>query len=268
MQESDEIDLLKLADQVWQFALKNIWIFAIAIILGAVGGYSVFRLSPKVYKSKMIVHSDIITPTIGKTLIDELNALIGSENWGKLGETLKITPEQASSIVFANIKSPLERAESPIIKETERRLLLIELKSTQPTLFPVYQKSIVSYLETNEYSKNRGQLKKNLYEGIYLKIEDEINDLEKLRKVISEEPSSAERNKTLVELTKINSEVVDLTRLKFCYKDSLDQANKISEINGFAIITAPRPYKLIVTGIAIGLLIGLIIIWFKSRAKA
>jgi hypothetical protein len=266
MQESDEIDLLKLADQIWQFVFKNKWLFIVAIALGGLGGYASFRLSPKVYKSEMMVHSDIITPVIGKTLIDEINSLIGRKDWVKLSGILNISPEQTSGIVFVNIKNPIERAEPSFILETKRKLLSIELKSTEPALFPAYQRSIVSYLETNEYSKSRGQLKKNLYGGIYSKIEDEITNLEKVRKEASEEKSSSEKNRTILELTKINSEVVELTRLKFCYKDSLDQVNKISEINGFSIIVAPRPYKLIVFGMAIGLMVSLLIIWIKSRS--
>ncbi len=266
MQESDEIDLLKLLEQVWRFIFKNKLIFILAIVLGAMGGYGSFRWSKKIYQSKMLFHSDIITPLIGTALLDELNALVGVGNWGKLGEVLHLSAEQVSGIVNITIRSPLDHSEPMIIKETERRLLIIELKSTAPALFSIYEKSIISYLENNDYSKSREKLKKNLYEGVHSKVVDEITDLEKLKKEVNDTPAGAEKYKNLLGLSEINSTIATLVKLKFSYQDSLSQLNRIVEINGFTTIYAPNPYKSIAIGIAIGLLLSLSFVWIRNSS--
>src|SRR5882724_8301316 len=81
---SEDIDLLLLVERVLLFFKKYKWIFIIAIIAGLASGYLFYRSLPKIYKSRLIVHSFLLTNQEEIQIIENWNELLGKQEYAAL----------------------------------------------------------------------------------------------------------------------------------------------------------------------------------------
>ncbi|MES1224804.1 MAG: hypothetical protein ABUT20_55450, partial [Bacteroidota bacterium] len=82
--QSEDIDLLLLIERVILFFRKFKWVFIIAVILGISAGLFIYRLLPTVYKSRLIVHSFILTNQEEIGIADNWNQLLKKKEYTAL----------------------------------------------------------------------------------------------------------------------------------------------------------------------------------------
>ncbi len=184
MAQSDEIDLLDLAIKLNRVFITNLKRLITAFVIGTIAGLAFYLIVPKVYESKMIFSSDVLTFSTSNALVDDLQKLVREDNNVELANILQITSDEADKIVGIKLESSIEKPEG--LKEQEKTLLSIIIKSKDRLLFGRLQPSLIKFFETNPYALLREREKKSLYQGVIDKISKEISELEKMRNQFSE----------------------------------------------------------------------------------
>lgn len=267
MAQSDEIDLLELAFKLNRVFIQNIRSLIIAFFIGSLAGLAFYQLVPNVYQSRMIFSSDVLTFSVSKALITDLNGLIEENNTSELAKKLFLTSAEASLIAELKIENSIEKSEA--LKEEEKTTLIITVNCKDPLLYTKLQPSLIKFFETNEYALLREKEKKAIYQGMVDKTSQEITELEKMRVQFLEGNLFKNLNATtiLFDPTSINARIIDLTREKLKNQSDLALVNNVQLVQGFVNFNRPISPMLSISlaaGAAIGVFFVIVLIVLKG----
>ncbi len=265
---SDEIDLMELFLKLVRMIKKNFTMIVSFFVVGTLLGSVYGMFGTKVYESKMMVTSDILTESYSEKLAENLKALIKDENQKLLSSRLNLTPEEAESIGSIKIESALKDKPS---KEDEKKWFVITVEILDQEILSKLEKGIVSYLENNEYVKIRVEQKRNLNKQLIKKTDEEILSLESFKNKIYE-GNFFENNKgnVMFDPTVVNIRIIELNKDKLKYQNDLEIVNSVQIVEGFTKFIKPiKPNKAIslAAGATLGLFFVGILIAFKSVRK-
>ncbi len=266
---SDEIDLMELFLKLVRVAKKNFTLILSFFIAGTLLGSVYGMFGTKVYESKMMVTSDILTDAYNDKLGENLNDLLKENNLTLISEKLSLSKEESENLVAIKIESA--QKEKPSQKEDEKRWFLITAKVLNQEVLNKLETGIANYLENNEFVKVRIEQKKNFNRELIKKIEKEILTLENFKNKIYE-GNFFENNKgnVMFDPTVVNVRIIELNKEKLKYQNDLEIINSIQIVQGFTKFNKPvSPNKAIslAAGATLGLFFVGMLIAFKSIRK-
>lgn len=269
LNNSDEIDLLELLAKIVITIKSNILSIIIAFVIGSILGLGYYHLVPKVYESKMILLSDILTSSYSERITESLDYLIKEENDEVLSTRLGISEREASSITKIEIESVKQETKEI---ESESSTFIITVRTEDKTILPNLQEGLINHLRNNEYVKVRVRQRQDFYKAMIEKVGIEINSLDSLkRRLFSGQPIYSKSSEMmLVDPTNIYSKIIDLNKEQIGYKNSLELVNSIQLVEGFTVYNKPVSPKLsisLVAGASFGLFMVALLIGFKSLRK-
>ncbi len=269
LNNSDEIDLLELLAKIVITIKSNILSIIIAFVIGSILGLGYYQFVPKVYESKMILLSDILTSSYSERITESLNNLIKEGNKEVLSNRLGIEEKEASSITKIEIESVKQENKET---ESESATFIITVGTKDKTILPNLQEGLINHLRNNEYVKIRVRQRQDFYKAMIEKVGIEINSLDSLkRRLFSGQPIYSKSSEMmLVDPTNIYSKIIDLNKEQIGYKNSLELVNSIQLVEGFTVYNKPVSPKLsisLVAGASFGLFMVALLIGFKSLRK-
>jgi hypothetical protein len=267
MAQSDEIDLLELAVKLNKVFIKNLRSLLIAFIIGASAGLAFYQLVPNTYESKMIFTSNVLTLSLSKTLIADLERLRKENNQDELAKRLYVSIDDAAKIKSFEIESSIEKSEG--LRESEKTTLAFIIKSNDPFLFSKIQSSLIKFFENNEFAKLKEKENRAYFQGMIAKTTQEISELEKMRTQFLEGTlfKNGAGNTNLFDPTEINSKIIELTKEKLKNEGELAFAGTVQVIQGFSNFKKPVSPKLsisLASGASLGLFFVLAFIGIKG----
>jgi hypothetical protein len=267
MAQSDEIDLLELAVKLNKVFIKNLRSLLVAFIIGASAGLAFYQVVPSTYESKMIFTSNVLTLSLSKTLIADLERLRKENNQEELAKKLYVSIDDAAKIKSFEIESSIEKSEG--LRESEKTVLAFRIKSSDQFLFSKIQPSLIKFFENNEYARQREKENRAYFQGMIAKTTQEINELEKMRTQFLEGTlfKNGAGNTNLFDPTEINSKIIELTKEKLKNEGELAFAGTVQVIQGFSNFKKPLSPKLsisIASGASLGLFFVLVFIGIKG----
>lgn len=270
MKETGEVDLLQLLIKIIRVVVNNLKLLIIAFLTGTLAGLAFYQFAPKVYESKIIFTSNVLTYSIGAAITDDLNELLKERNYEGFGERLNLTPAEAKKIKAINLENAIERQD--LLKEGEKTALVITVESKDELLFAKLQSSLIDYFENNPYSLLREKERKKVLQGMIDKSTEEISELEKLRiQFLKGELFQKSSAATIMfDPTVINVRILDLTREKLENLNALAVSSHVQLIQGFTNFKKPISPKISISlagGVSIGILFVIALITFKSFRK-
>jgi uncharacterized protein involved in exopolysaccharide biosynthesis len=93
-----EIDLLALLSKGVSAFRKNFWLIVLSFIIGSGLGLGYFLSAKKVFETKMIVSSTIMTDSYSKVLFQNITKLVNDGSISTLSKKLNIPPARAMAI--------------------------------------------------------------------------------------------------------------------------------------------------------------------------
>jgi uncharacterized protein involved in exopolysaccharide biosynthesis len=278
---TDEIDLIEVFYSFANTTKSNFKLLLACCIIGSLLGLAYSLYSKKVYESKMLFTSSLLTEASAIELIENVNSLINEGNHNLAAKEMGISNETLSRLISINIegKDEAEAPLSPVIKEThwlkledqKKVLLNVTAQTSDPTIFVEIQKGIKYFLENNAYVKIRVEQKKELFKQLGSKVEGEIKNLEELKiKVLNGEYFEKTKGDASFDPTIINSKILQLTKDKIDLQHELSLVENIQIIDGFTPYNKPewpRKPEALLLGAIFGLFIAFLIISFVSISK-
>jgi len=264
LKAKEDLDLFETFLKAVRIVVVNFWLFVIFFVGGTAFGAILFYTSAKVYESRMIVSSSILTDSYVKVMFENASKYLKQGNSDVLAEQLHVSPTTAmgiSTLEIENLSSVLSN--SP--KENERFLITAEVYDLK--ILPELQKGLVTYLETNDFVKVRVEQNRALYKEMLKTVEKEIEDMGELKKKISSgDFFQAAKGNVMFDPTTVNSKIVELTEKKIGYQNSLQLSNSVQVIDGFTKFkrhSNPKISVLMISGATSGLIIAGLIIFYK-----
>ncbi len=267
---TDEIDLVELLTKVVISIKNNSKLILTVLVVGTILGLIYYMFAPKIYESKLLISSDILTESYSKTLVSDLKKLIEEKNWTSLASKLTLSENQSASLTDIEIKSSLEKTDN--IKEQEKNYLTVIFRSKDNTIWPTLQSGLISFFESNDFVKVRVDQRRKFYSQIIEKIDKELIDLTELKSKITnvQITQSSKDNLVLFDPTTVNTKIIDLNKEKLHLQNSLETVNSIQLVDGFTVFEKPVSPKLSVSagaGASFGLLLVVLILAFRSLSK-
>ena len=266
---NDEIDLLELFTRIILLVNKNARILILAFFIGTALGLIHYQIIPRVYESKMILLSDILTSSYSERITESLNNLIIENNIVVLSEKLKLSVEDARGIGKIEIES-LKKEVNDIPHETSTFIVTVRVFNTE--ILPKLQEDIINYIRNNEFVRIRVEQRRKYTNEIIKKIDEELRGLDQLKSRIMNGELVRSGGETLVffDPTSVNSKILDLNKEKINLQNSLETINSIQLVEGFTKFEKPVSPKLslsLTAGASFGLFLVGIIIAFKAVRK-
>lgn len=265
---NDEIDLVELLVKVVLLIKRNLIQIVIFFVVGTGLGYAYASLAPKVYESKMLVSSEILTESYSEKLFENLQNLIKEQNYKELSSKIGLSEDEAESLSKILIESALEDKPQ---KEDEKKFFLITVECTDQSILPKLQSGLINYFKQNDYVRVRVETKRKMHNEVIAKIDEEIKSLEEFKTEISD-GSFFNRSKGDIyfDPTTVNSKIVGLTQEREALEEKLTLISSVEVVEGFTQFDKPVwPKKSVslAAGATLGLFLVGMMIAFKSIRK-
>jgi len=253
---SEDIDLLLLLERSLSFFKRFKWLFLIALILGIGAGIYRYKSQPKIYKSRMILHSFLLTNQELIAISDNWNVLLGKGEYASLAQTLNC-PESLLGKVKQIKSIEIQKIFTPVNPNG----FYVDVIITDNSILDSLQKAIVYGYENTPYLRQRVDIKKANLTELITKTTDEISRLDSTKRIIQDIMNGKGRSSSslVIDGSSINRQLIEMNQKLLSFKEDLQFANAIQVFQGFSKFRNPAGPNLIVS-------LGLGIIFFLALA--
>jgi len=253
---SDDVDLIILLERVYLYFRRFRNIFFISIIAGILLGCIEYFLSPKIYQSKLILHSSYLTNQEELEIIDYWNQLLERNERPILAVILNCREELLDKLVS------LEGVEiQKNYSSTDPNGFYINAKIRDNSILHELQTAIIYGLNNTEYVKQKISEKREDLRELIDKATIATRKLDSLKTSIGKNPASV-----LFDVESINKDLFDINEKLVSYKSELRSLNSLQLLQGFIPLNTPVSRSLKVT-IVMALILCLSVAYLFSLLK-
>ncbi|UII34305.1 Wzz/FepE/Etk N-terminal domain-containing protein [Fulvivirga ulvae] len=266
---TDEIDLTELLVKLKNIFLRNKITIALLTIVGLLLGLLYYNLKPAVYQSEIVVRATVLNESLLKVINENLTQLIKENNYKGLAQKLNLSTKVAEYIQSVEIEPTDENAD----KKLEYAFYVIKVESFSNDHWSELEEGMLHYLSHNTYVKKRIDLKSEQYAGFIAKLDEEINQIDSLKRGLYQSENFNKDNVVLMNPGEVYTALLELIKQKQQLEEELEfnQAVEIVEdFDAYQRPVSPRPVFSVAVGGLIGFLISLFIAFgreFNSYLK-
>lgn len=258
----EEIDLVELLAKSIRALKRHALLITICLALSIGFAVWLWFTSPRVYESRMMIYSSILTESYCQELAENLNALVRDGNSSALANRLKLTVEQAAALRKVNMEGALEGA----VPEVDRWAIVVTVRVTDNAILPDLEAGIVEYIAGNDFVKVRTDEKKRTYQELIARVAEEIEKLEAVKQRILQGAYSSPQGVVMMNPSEAYARTVQLVKEKLELEEKLRLVNSVQVVEGFIPLNrpiSPRLSLLLVGGFVGGIIAFLLIIGFR-----
>lgn len=247
----DDIDLLLLVERFILFFKKYKWVFVIAAFSGLVAGYLFYRSLPNIYKSRLIVHSFLLTNQEQIKIIENWNALLRKSEYSELAATFNCPQD-----ILPKVKKISAEEIQKVFSAINPNGFVIDVNVTNNSILENLQRALVFGLENSVYVKERLRSKRINLKELIDKTSIETLKLDSTKKAIEDiiEGKGRSSSTLIIEGATINKQLIEMNEKLIGYKDELKFTSSVQVLQGFSKFSKPTGPHLI-PWLVIGLLV-------------
>ena len=258
--QTEDIDLLLLIERSVLFFRKYKWIFIIAALLGiSLGIFGYFAIT-KTYKSRLILHSFILTNPEQIEIINNWNNLLKKKEYDELAAAFNCNKN-----IFHRLKQMKVSEIQKVYSPNNPNGYYIDVIVTNNSVLDELQKGIFSGLENNEYIKRRLAARRADLQEMIGKVQQEIIKLEstktQMEKIIGGKEKSS--SSLIIDGSSINRQWIDMTERLLGYRQELKFTSAAQVLQSFSKFKKPAGPKLVPL-IVLGLILFLAIAYLYA----
>lgn len=169
---SDELDVVPVLLRAMAFLRRFGKSIVILSLLGFIIGCILYKLLPRSYKATMVMQSSVLSNPQGLQVIEAWGDMLNKRGKPALARLFGIgdTIEDLNSITPTLIPGPADDAG-----------ILVEIEVSDSTLLPVIQRGILNALETNQYIRQRLNVRRENLEKQIEQAKEELNRLDSVK---------------------------------------------------------------------------------------
>jgi hypothetical protein len=235
-ESSEDIDLILLLERALKFFKRFRWVFIIAVLLGIGAAVFLYKSSPKVYKSRMIVHSFVLT---NQELIEI------TDNWSQLLKKKEMTQ---LSLLFSTPESTLQSLKKIKAEELQQVFtannpngFIIDVLVTDNSILDSLQKGMVYAFENSEYIKARLAFKRKNLEELIATTSREIIRLDSTKKIMENILAGKEHTSSslIMDGSSVNRQLIEMNEKLLAFRETLAFTNAVQVLQSFSKFQKP-----------------------------
>jgi hypothetical protein len=260
----DDIDLIALLERSISFFKKNKWVFLSAAVVGLLLGYLRYRSLPVVYKSRMVMHSFILTNQNDKQIAASWDAVLKSGDYAAITSTFDLDEN-----ILKKVKQIKAEEIQKIFTPNNPNGFTIEVLVTDNSILEQLQKAIVYAFNNSDYVKDRLAAKRARLLELIDKTGLELKKLDSTKKMVENILSgkASSPSSLIIDASNMNRQSIDMNEKLLSFKEDLKFSNAVEVLHGFTKFknpAGPNLYVWLFLGLISGLSIAYIIALFRS----
>ena len=269
----DDIDLLALLERSISFFKKNKWIFLSAILVGLLLGFIRYRSLPVVYKSRLVMHSPVLTNQNDKQILTNQNGIQIVASWDAVLKSGDYAALASTFNLGENILNKVKQIKAEEIQKiftpNNPNGFTIEVLVTDNAILEELQKGIVYAFNNSDYVKDRLITKRNRLQELIDKTSIELQKLDSTKKMVENILSGkvSRSSSLIVDASGINRQWIDMNERLLLLKEELKFSNAVEVLHGFSKFknpAGPNLYAWLFLGLISCLSIAYIFTLFRS----
>ena len=252
----DELDLIVVVERTVTFFKRFFYILIIFPAIGIIAAFLLFLSTERKYTSELVLHSSILTNLENIEIIENWKTLLRKKEYNTLAGIWNCNPDLVKKVE----KITAEEIQKLYVQENPHGFI-VQVTVEDTSILDNLQHGIVYGLENTEYVKERLITKRaNLIELIE-KVKGEIAKLDSTKLAVENILNNKNKSSSslFVDITSINSGIIDLNEKLLAYKEQLKFANATQVLQNFNKFSHPESRNgplLLFVGAIIGLVIG------------
>jgi hypothetical protein len=240
---SEDIDLLALAERSILFVRRFRWILLTGILAGLLAGFLTFLKLPRVYLSRMILHSYTLSNEDYIQVIDNFNHLLSKGESKTLASTFNIPVETIS-----RVKQIKAAQIQKVFTQTNPNGFYIDVYVTDNAVLPALQAGIINGLANVDFIRRQIAIKKENYEILIKDVEQQIGRLDSTREDVERSLRGIGNHSSslMVDISGLDRQLIDLREKELGYKQELQFLGPVQVLQGFSAFNKPAGPRLIV----------------------
>ncbi len=253
----EDIDLLLLLERVISYLKRFRWHFISAIVLGLIAGYLFYLSIPKTYRSRMVVHSFILTNPEQMQIVNNWNSLLKQKEFTSLSILLNCPEEVLQQVNLIKPKE-IQQAFTP----SNPNGFTIDVLVTDINVLDTLQKAIVYGFENSEYIKEKLLVKRNILKELISKTSDEIKKLDSTKKRMESiiDGSGRSSSTLIIDGSTVNRQLIEMNEKLLSFKENLQFTNAVQVLQSFSKFKKADGPKLL-SWLLIGLIFFICLTW-------
>ena len=253
---SDDLDLVNLLLRLFSFVKKYGMLIAAFTISGMLTGYLLFKTSPKLYESTLLLHSSSLTNTEQINIIDNWNELLKSGEYNVLSERLHCDPAMLKKVVKISA-AEIQKLYIPNNPNGFEVTAIVKDNSVLDSL----GKGIVYGLENSDFIKAKLSSRRAIVRELIERVRNEIDKLDSTKKNVERSigNSNQRSSSVIVDISAIATQSISLNEKLLGYQDELKFSAAVLVYHKFEKFdkpVSPKLFKLLVLGFIGGFAIG------------
>jgi hypothetical protein len=239
----EDIDLLVLAERTILFFRKYKWIFFLAIILGLGFGFLTWSRLPKVYKSRLILHSYTLSNPDYIEIIDNWNSLLLKNDHDQLAASLGVPAK-----VLHQVKEIKASEIQKVFTPTNTNGFYIDVFVTDNAVLDDLQNGILNGLENVDYIKRQLTIKKENLTTLISEVQMEIVKLDSTKAKVEQMlgGNNTRSSSLIIDISGLNKQLIEMNEKLLYYKQDLKLTNAVQVLQGFSKFSKPAGPNLFV----------------------
>ena len=254
---AEDIDLLALTQRIILFFRKYKWLFLVSAIVGLAFGYLTYLQMPKVYKSRLILHSFTLSNLDYIQVIDNWNSLIKKGEHTALAQTMNTDPA-----VLRKVNQLKGTEIQRVFTASNPNGFYIDVFVTDTAVLDELQAGILTGLENIDYIKKQLTIKKSNLQQLIAQVESEIVKLDSTKSSVEAiiRNRSGHASSMIIDVSGLNKQLIELNEKLLFYKQDIQFTTAVQVLQGFSKFGKPAGPRLVVW-LGLGFIIFMAIAW-------
>ena len=254
---AEDIDLLALTQRIILFFRKYKWLFLVSAIMGLAFGYLTYLQMPKVYKSRLILHSFTLSNLDYIQVIDNWNSLIKKSEHTALAQTMNTDPA-----VLRKVNQLKGTEIQRVFTASNPNGFYIDVFVTDTAVLDELQAGILTGLENIDYIKKQLTIKKSNLQQLIAQVESEIVKLDSTKSSVEAiiRNRSGHASSMIIDVSGLNKQLIELNEKLLFYKQDIQFTTAVQVLQGFSKFGKPAGPRLVVW-LGLGFIIFMAIAW-------
>ncbi len=242
-QPSDDIDLLLLAEKTILFFRRYKWLYGSSVLIGLLLGFLTCLNMPKVYKSRLILHSFTLSNLDYIHVINNWNSLL------KGGEHKLLSISLGMPVISLGKVKQIKATEiQKVFTPNNPNGFYVDVFVTNNNVLEELQAGILTGLENVDFIKKQLAIKKENLGRLIHEVSKEIEKLDSTKSRI-ETMLAVNSNRTtslIIDISGLNKQRIELNEKLLYYQQDLRMTSAVQVLQGFSHFSKPAGPNLVV----------------------
>jgi hypothetical protein len=265
--KDDDFDLMNLVRNAFSFFRKYGRRLVIFSITGMLTGFLLFKITPNLYESTLLLHTSTLTNTEQINIIENWNDLLKNGEYTVLAEHFNCNPDILKNVVKI---SAAEIQKSYVPNNPNAFIVTAIVKDN--TVLDSLSYGLIYGFENNDYIKAKLDSKRSNLTSLIDKVKIEISKLDSTKKSIAYNINNSSQHSSsfIIDISTINGQMITLNEKLLTYQDELKFAHAVEVFHKFEKFEkplSPKLFKLMVLGFIAGFAMGYLLSVFSYLKK-